>query len=102
MSLIKYTDSDGKCWSVLVPDGVLDHSLGAWLGPPDLSSLDLDEDLLNQLQCLLVENNLYNAEQLHGNRAVLYKIIKALNLSTSLIRAITSLYQADYYGEMDH
>lgn len=81
-----------------MPQGELDYSTGAFMGPPELNELHLDHQTLQALRSKLIDYQLYNAEQLNGKRAVLVRIIRELNLDTALVRTITQVYQ----GEMVH
>lgn len=103
MPVVRYTDPNGDVWAMLVPEEEkLDYSRGAVLGPPDLNSLGLAEATRKKLSKLLVDNNLYNAAQLMGNRRFLIQILQQLNLDLKFVREITALYQREYYGEMDN
>lgn len=98
MKLMKYDDSE-RVWAVLVAPNV-DPEFGIHLGPPDLSGVIQDKDLLRQLYTLLVDAGLYDADRLLGKRKVLLSILKKLKLE-HLLRDIIRAYQLDYYGEQN-
>lgn len=99
MQIEKYIE-DGRAWSVLVAPGI-EPEFGIRLGPPDLSGMVSDQDLLKKLYMMLVDAGLYNAPQLLGKRGVLRRIFDALHLPPTDMRTLIWLYQRDYYGDTD-
>lgn len=72
---------------------------GAILGPPDLTSLDISEKALKALSIDLVNNNLYSAPQLMGNRKTLLMLLDKHKIDKQFLREIISIFQQEYYGE---
>ena len=99
MYIVKYTDTDGFAWAVLVKEGTPEeeYEQGAFLGPPNMVSLGLSEAKLKKLHEKLVDNKLYNAPLLMGNRAILKKILTEIDSALD-VRVLLNLFQLDYYG----
>lgn len=59
-----YTDSAGRLWMVLLPDGApdADAPLGLPLGPPSLAALGLPEELEVRLHNALAARRLFTAQ----------------------------------------
>lgn len=100
-TVVVYTDNENLTWAVVVPVGTPeeDYQTGIVLGPPDLSSLDLQQSQRERLQKALVEAGFYNAPQLMGKRQEFNKLLKSLGLPDTYYRNVLHLYQVAYYGD---
>jgi len=100
VKIVKYNDDEGLTWVVGVSEDTLpeDYDQGAVLGPPDLTPLGLPHADFVRLHNKLVELDLYEAPALMGNRVLLAQTLQELGLPKTLLRALISLFQYDYYG----
>ncbi len=101
---VVYTDANGYAWLVRVTEDTLpkDYRSGIYLGPPDLSSLNIPAEKRKLLQKRLVEKKLVNAELIKGSRTVLYNTIKDTLPGAKvkdLVMEITSIYQHAFYAD---
>jgi hypothetical protein len=101
MKTVSYTDGDGYSWLVLVPDDATreDYDRGIVVGPPDLSELGLEEELLKKLYKRLVDALIIDAPTLLPKRPELIDILNGLGIGKTRMREIVSIYQRDFYKE---
>jgi hypothetical protein len=102
MTQIVYTNPDGFCYLVEVPDGIIDERLyqyGIRIGPPDLSELNLVNDLECKLNNILCERQIYEYRSMNGRRGEVLQIIQeTLHLNDvvkakALLLNIIGIYQ---------
>lgn len=101
MKTVGYTDSNGYSWYVLVPDDAIreEYDRGIVVGPPDLSELGLDEELLKKLYKRLVDALIVDAPTLLPKRPELVSILNELGIGKARMREIVSIYQRDFYSK---
>lgn len=95
MKNVRHTDASGRIWITSIPDDAPERhaSMGLAIGPPDLSELDLPEDLSIRLHNALVERDILTWEQFRRNRkAVLGALKWALRAD---IQRLEQLYRAE-------
>ncbi len=82
-----HEDSDGRLSVVLVPEGRESESeRGILVGPPDLSPLNLPEDIEIALQNQLVNRNLLTQQSLRGRgHEVVAALQSALKVSANRV-----------------
>lgn len=101
---VVYKDSEGLTWLVRVNEGTPPelYSSGIRIGPPDLSSLKLNEKDSKKLQEALVKARLVNAELIKGNAEALLRAISSVmpvRDAKAVREQIKSIYQQEYYIE---
>lgn len=94
---MKCFDEEGQAW--LVDSTYDDCASGIYLGPPDLSDMELDPLTLLKLREKLVDAFLYNAETILGQRDLLMSIFNELNLTKRQLQRLVGIYQQDFYGD---
>lgn len=88
----------------MVPEGTepRDYGMGALLGPPDLSGLELPRKRLKALSNELVDRGLYSYSLLDGKRAELLRLLESFGFSKEEARTlrltILAILQSDYLG----
>ena len=90
-----YTDTEGRQWAVLLPDGVPDSdaALGIPLGPPSLESLGLPLEFEVRLHNQLYVRRLFTFRDMKTRRM---EIMGALQAALRVdIVAITAIYRAE-------
>lgn len=95
MRNVRHADASGRIWITSIPDDAPDRhaSMGIPIGPPDLSELDLPEDLAIRLHNALVERDILTWRDFRRNRqAVLGAVKWALRAD---IQALEQLYRAE-------
>ncbi len=84
----QYIDDTGRSWTVMIPEGELDVSLGIPIGPPDTKSIGLPEDeavaLHNQLNARRIftyENGKHRINEIEAalKAALRVDVMKVLN-----------------------
>jgi hypothetical protein len=107
MPIQEYTDENGFRYVVEVPPGTdpAQYKRGIRLGPPDLSSLKLSQDVLRELHNGLVEKRLLYAPDIEkpGRMQEVLALLQAVTKNAKdqqvrdLLRSLVSLYQQEYY-----
>ena len=79
MMLVIHTDDEGRKTAVQVPDGAPEKTWGQGilLGPPDLSSLGLREDLTTRLHNELFNRGIIRRSDARARRADVYAALMA-------------------------
>lgn len=86
-----YTDTEGRQWMVLLPDGVPDaHAhMGLPIGPPSVESLGLPPEAAVRLHNQLFERRIFTARQARGDVAgILAAVRAALRVSAEDVIAL--------------
>lgn len=99
---VKYVDEQGFAWLKRVKDKTVPtmYRRGITIGPPDLSSLSLEQDELKRLQNALVDAYLVNAELIRGNVTQLHNVIKGAlphKNTRELVKQVKVIYQQEYF-----
>ena len=91
MKQVSYTDESGRKWATLIPDNVPKSSanMGIPLGPPDLSGLNLEEELAVRLHNQLFERRLLTLDDVRRNRdSLVAAVMSAAKFDANRIVAI--------------
>lgn len=91
MKQATYTDAQGRKWRVWLPDGVPDREahMGLPIGPPDISELDLPEDISVRLHNELFDRELFTSRDVRARRQDLVSaVISAFKFSAERIQEI--------------
>ncbi len=90
--LADYVDEKGRWWKVRVPAGsATPASMGIPVGPPDLSSLGLPEEVSIRLHNQLFHRGLFTRANLRGRGQEIFAAIQAAYKVDSA--AVTTLYR---------
>ena len=95
MKNVRHTDPTGRVWITSIPDDAPNShaSMGLPIGPPDLSTLELPEELATRLHNALVERNILTWDQFRRNRTAVLGALKwALRAD---IQRLETLYRAE-------
>lgn len=86
----EHVDSDGRYWSVLMPEGEEDTAMGIPIGPPDLSDLGLPLGIEVTLHNQLYRRGLLTLRDVKGRRQneVLAALQAALKVDVIKVTAL--------------
>lgn len=87
-----YKDDEGRWWKVRIPSGAQDQAaMGIPVGPPDLSTLGLPEEVSVRLHNQLFHRGLFTRADLRGRGQEVFAAVQAaFKVDAS---AVTALYR---------
>ncbi|HMN10739.1 MAG TPA: hypothetical protein PKD55_00270 [Bellilinea sp.] len=103
MGEVIYTNDDNYIEVRWVPDYAQpeQYQWGVLLGPPDLTSLDLPEEQVREVNNRLATAMIYDLHTLTGRRGELVRILEDVGVDdvSAARNAVISLYQQELYPE---